>query len=230
MVVAREERAGRRASTRPRDIWHRSKLNILKVDSVHLVWSMARKGKHIPRKLLSSDENVVWESRPSALKFMVSASFAMLIGLAALVLYALEFLVDGPEIPYITEQLEGEYGEYLGYLLLVVFVIAFVYFLDKWLRWGSTVYAVTDERIITQKGILSKDYDDVELPMIASVDVHQPFSKRMLGYGTIRFSMSGSVGRKDDVVWEWVPDPLGVRRRVQEVMDIRVKPKKDRDT
>ena len=191
---------------------------------------MARKGKHIPRKLLSSDENVVWESRPSALKFMVSASTVMVIGLAALVIYALEYVVDGPTIPYITEQLEGEYGEYLGYILLVVFVIAFVYFLDKWLRWGSTVYAITDERIITQKGILNKDYDDVELPMISSVDVHQPLSKRMLGYGTIRFSMSGSIGRKDDVVWEWVPDPLSVRRKVQEVMDIRVKPKRDRDT
>ena len=115
-----------------------------------------------------------------------------------------------------------------GYLLLAIFVIAFVYFLDKWMRWGSTIYAVTDERIITQRGILSKEYDDVELPMIASVDVSQPFSKRMLGYGTIRFSISGSAGRKDTVTWEWVPDPLGVRRKVQEVMDIRVKPKNDR--
>jgi hypothetical protein len=42
--------------------------------------------------------------------------------------------------------------------------------------------------------------------------------------------MSGSAGRKDTVTWEWVPDPLGVRRKVQEVMDIRVKPKNDRGT
>jgi uncharacterized membrane protein YdbT with pleckstrin-like domain len=191
---------------------------------------MARKAKHIPRKLLSSDENVVWESRPSGLKFMISASLVMFVGLAALVVYALDSFAEDVSIPYLTEQLDGEYGQYIGYLLLMVFVLALVYFLVKWMRWGSTVYAVTDERIITQKGILSKDYDDIELPMISSVDVHQPFSKRMLGYGTIRFSMSGSAGKKDTVVWEWVPDPLGVRRKVQEVMDIRVKPKNDRDT
>jgi hypothetical protein len=34
-----------------------------------------------------------------------------------------------------------------------------------------------------------------------------------------------SSGRKGDVVWEAVPDPFRVRRKIQEVMDVRVKPK-----
>jgi hypothetical protein len=40
------------------------------------------------------------------------------------------------------------------------------------------------------------------------------------------FSTQGMSGaRKADIVWEAVPDPFTVRRKIQEVMDVRVKPK-----
>jgi hypothetical protein len=50
--------------------------------------------------------------------------------------------------------------------------------------------------------------------------------KRYLGYGTLVFSTGGQGGRKADMVWEAVPGPMTVRRKIQEVMDIRVKPKR----
>jgi len=49
--------------------------------------------------------------------------------------------------------------------------------------------------------------------------------KRALGYGTMIFSTQGMGGKKADMVWEAVPDPLTVRRKIQEVMDTRAKPK-----
>jgi uncharacterized membrane protein YdbT with pleckstrin-like domain len=105
-------------------------------------------------------------------------------------------------------------------------VLATAFFSYRWLKWGSTVYAATDERIITQRGILSKIYEDIPLAMITNVDMAQSLGKRALGYGTIVFSTQGlSSGRKGDVVWEAVPDPFRVRRKIQEVMDVRVKPK-----
>ena len=186
---------------------------------------MPGKAKLVPKSLLSSDERVVFESRPSALKYMVSGSLVMVIGLAALVMFAWKWIPDAPSIPYLTEQLEGDYGQYIEWVLIGVFVLALLYFATKWLRWGSTVYAITDERIITQKGILNKVYDDVPLNQITNVDVSQSIGKRMVGYGTIVFSTTGSAGRKDAVRWEWVPHPVTVRRKLQEVMDIRVKPK-----
>lgn len=185
---------------------------------------MAKKAKLIPKGLLSSDERVVFESRPSALKYMIAGSVVMLIGIASLVLYAWQYIPDAPSIPYLSEYLDGEYGEYIEWVLLGIFALALLYFIAKWLRWGSTVYAITDERVITQKGILNKVYDDVPLTQITNVDVSQSIGKRMVGYGTIVFSTTGSTGRKDSVVWEAVPAPLTVRRKLQEVMDVRVKP------
>jgi len=184
---------------------------------------MARKAKRIPRALLSPDERVVYESRPCAVKYMTSAAIVILIGLGALVVYLWQFLPNPPDLPYVQEYLDGENGEYVGYAFLGIFVLAFLYFLVKWFRWGSTVYAVTDERIITQKGILNKTYDDIPLGMVTNVDISQSIGKRVLRYGTIYFSTQSSKGRQGTVVWDAVSHPLVVRRKIQEVMDVRHK-------
>jgi uncharacterized membrane protein YdbT with pleckstrin-like domain len=186
---------------------------------------MARKAKRIPRSMLSSDERMVFESRPSALKYMVSASFVMIIGLLSLAVFLWKYLPDPPELPYIQEYIDGEYGTYIEYAALGIFVLCFLYFVVKWFRWGSTVYAVTDERIITQRGILNKTYEDIPVGMVTNMNVSQSVGKRMLGYGTIYFATQSSQGRRGSMAWEAVPNPLVVRRRIQEVMDVRVKPK-----
>lgn len=186
---------------------------------------MARKAKHISRSMLSSDERIVFESRPSAIKYMIPASIAIIIGLSALAVFLWKYIPDPPELPYIQEYLDGEYGEYVEYAALGVFVLCLLYFVVKWLRWGSTVYAVTDERIITQRGILNKTYEDIPLGMVTNVSVSQSIGKRMLGYGTVIFATQSSQGRRGSLAWEAVPSPLKVRRKMQEVMDVRVKPK-----
>jgi len=162
---------------------------------------MAKKARLIPRKMLSSDENVILETRPSAWLYMKGAAFALIVAVIALIGFVWKWIPDAPEIPYFSEALEGE-------------------------RWSGTVYAVTDERIITQRGIINKTYEDIPVTMISSVDLAQSIGKRALGYGTIVFSTQGQSGaKKAGLVWDAVPDPFTVRRRTQEVMDVRTKPK-----
>jgi len=184
---------------------------------------MAKKARLISRKMLSTDERLIYESRPSAVKYMVSATIVILIGLGALALYLFQYLEDPPSVPYLQDYLDGEYGDYIYIALLAVFGLCALYFIVKWLRWGSTVFAVTDERIITQRGILNKSYEDVPLGLVASVDISQSIAKRMLGYGTIAISSQASSRGRATIVWEAVPDPLAVRRRIQDVLDTRAK-------
>ena len=195
--------------------------------SHHLVWIMAGKAKRIPRSMLSSDERMVYESRPAAIKYMISASFALIIGLLALMVFLWRYIPDAPELPYIQEYLDGEYGQYIEWAALGIFVLCVLYFIVKWFRWGSTIYAITDERIIIQRGILGKSYEDIPLGMVTSMSVSQSLGKRILGYGTIHFATQGTQGRAGAIVWEAVPNPLKVRRQAQEVMDVRVKPKEE---
>ena len=187
---------------------------------------MARKAKLIPKRMLSNDERVVFETRPSAWLYMKAAAASLIVALVALVIFVWKWIPEAPSIPYLSDYLDGSNGDYIRYAFAAIFVLATTFFSYRWLKWGSTVYAATDERIITQRGILSKKYEDIPLTMITNVDMTQSLGKRALGYGTIVFSTQGlSSGRKGDVIWEAVPDPFRVRRKIQEVMDVRVKPK-----
>lgn len=190
-----------------------------------LVWTMTLKPKYISSKFLSSDEHLVFESRPSAFKFMVSGSIVMLIGIIALVIFAWKWIPNAPSIPYISDYLSNaDYGQFVQLAFGAVFFLALIYFFYKWLRWNSTIYAVTDERIILQTKILAKEYDDIELMLITNVETRQTLGQRLLGYGTLVFSTQGTTDRKTSIKWDWVPDPMDVRKKIQEVMDIRVKP------
>lgn len=187
---------------------------------------MANKARLIPKKMLSSDERVIFETRPSAWLYMKAAVFTEIIGLIALIVFIWEWIPDAPSLPYLSEYLEGDYGTYIQYAFGAIFVVCEFFFLYRWMKWGSTVYAATDERIITQKGIFNKTYEDIPVTMITNIDLAQSLGKRALGYGTMVFSTQGmSGGRKADIVWEAVPNPFDVRRKIQEVMDIRTKPK-----
>lgn len=187
---------------------------------------MAKQARLIPRKILSSDERVVFESRPSAWLYMKSAALAVLIMLAAGAIFVWPWVPGAPDLPYLTEAFENaDYGDIAHWAFAGVAFLALIYFIARWLRWSSTVYAATDERIITQRGILNKVYEDIPVTMITNIDMAQSLGKRALGYGTIIFSTQGMGGKKADMVWEAVPDPLTVRRKLQEVMDVRVKQK-----
>ena len=188
---------------------------------------MAKKAKLIPRKFLSSDEGVVFESRPSAWLYMKSAALAFLIMVIAGAIYSWEWIPEVPDLPsFLSSALTGENGKLVRLAFAAIAFVAFVFFVGKWLSWGSTVYAATDERVIKQKGILNKVYVDIPVTMIANIDMKQSLGKRFMGYGTLVFSTQGLGGRKADMVWEGVPNPMSVRRKLQEVMDIRVKPKR----
>jgi len=187
---------------------------------------MAKKARLIPRKFLSSDERVVFESRPSGWLYMKSASLAILIALVASVLFAWKWIPSAPDLPYVSSALSGGNGDLVQWAFAAVAVIALVFFAARWLRWSSTVYAATDERIIKQRGILNKIYEDIPLTMITNIDMAQSLGKRYLGYGTLVFSTQGLGGKKADMVWDAVPSPMTVRRKLQEVMDVRVKPKR----
>jgi len=62
-----------------------------------------------------------------------------------------------------------------------------------WLRSRGTTYRVSTQRIRVERGILSKDNDNVELFRIDHLDVHQPFGMRLVGqcYLHLRSSDAG---------------------------------------
>jgi uncharacterized membrane protein YdbT with pleckstrin-like domain len=81
--------------------------------------------------------------------------------------------------------------------------------------WVRTVYAVTSNRVIVQKGILGKDFHEIPVSQVRGVDVHQSFGQRILGYGTVRVSSEGgsAIGSED---WRGIPKPFRFQKMIED--------------
>jgi membrane protein YdbS with pleckstrin-like domain len=103
---------------------------------------------------------------------------------------------------------------YLAYFWLLLFIIGLFWLLIRYFRWITTVYAVTNRRVIVQKGILGKDFDEIPVTQVRGVDVHQSFGQRILGYGSVRVSAEGG-GRIGNEDWKGIPKPFRFQKLIE---------------
>ncbi|MCI4364906.1 MAG: PH domain-containing protein [Thermoplasmata archaeon] len=106
---------------------------------------------------------------------------------------------------------------------LFLFVIGLLWLLVRYLRWISTVYAVTSRRVIVQKGILGRDFDEIPVTQVRGVDVHQSVGQRILGYGSVRVSSEGGtrLGNED---WKGIPKPFRFQKYIEDATQNRDTP------
>ncbi len=103
---------------------------------------------------------------------------------------------------------------YLGVVFAVLLLVGLLWIAVRYVRWIRTVYAVTSRRVIVQRGILGRNFDEIPVTQVRGVDVHQTFGQRILGYGTIRVSSEGGtrVGNED---WVGIPQPFKFQKWVE---------------
>ena len=75
----------------------------------------------------------------------------------------------------------------LGALLLTIFTagIALIFF---WFKRGGTHYRITSQRIVIDRGILSKKMEQLDLYRIQDFTVDRPLGQRIMGTGNIKLS------------------------------------------
>ena len=93
----------------------------------------------------------------------------------------------------------------------VLFVIGFLAFLRLMIRKWSTEIGVTSHRFVERYGLLSMHTNEISLPNIEGVRVHQSILGRVFGYGTIRIEGTGV----DSVTTPSIADPVGFVRAIQ---------------
>lgn len=80
----------------------------------------------------------------------------------------------------------GSWQPWGGWGLAAVAVIAvFAWVVMPLLRWLTSSYTITDRRIITRKGILTRIGHDLPLKRINNVNYEKSLTDRMLGCGTL---------------------------------------------
>ena len=99
----------------------------------------------------------------------------------------------------------------LALVFLGIFLIGIWIFFDMMIRKWTTEIGVTNHRFIKKTGLFSLSTNEMALPNIEGVKVHQNFWGRVLGYGNLRIEGTGV----DAVVIPDIADPIGFRRAIE---------------
>ena len=103
---------------------------------------------------------------------------------------------------------------FFGVLLLVVGV-GVGFFIWAWIRVKSTELAITNKRVIAKFGFVSRNTVEIAIPKVESIQVQQTMMGRMLDYGTLVISGTGT----SHAPIPCIADPLAFRRAFLEAQE-----------
>jgi hypothetical protein len=90
-------------------------------------------------------------------------------------------------------------------------ILGFVTFARMLLRKWTTEIGVTSHRFVEKYGLFSMRTNEIALPNIEGVRVHQSFLGRVFGFGTVKIEGTGV----DSVTTPHIADPVGFVRAIQ---------------
>jgi uncharacterized membrane protein YdbT with pleckstrin-like domain len=134
-----------------------------------------------PESVLTTGERVVSHQHPHW-KALIRPVLVLLVSIAAVI----AALVYTP----------ASWGTAGVYTVGVVGVIAFFpLVLWPWLRWRTTHYVFTTERVILREGIFSRQGRDIPIGRVNDVSFSHNLIERMLGCGTLTIESAGERGQ-----------------------------------
>ncbi len=159
----------------------------------------------ISPKLLGDDERVVMSMR-THWKVVVGPVLLMLVLVAAAVV--LVAVIPG-----------GEYQQWIRIAIGAAALLAVLVFgLWPLLNWLASTYAVTDRRLITRHGVITRTGRDIPLTRINDVSSERGVLDRILRCGTLVIWSAGEQGK---VVLNDVPRVEDVQRTLAELVYAR---------
>lgn len=143
--------------------------------------------KMLPSNVLMSGEKVYIESRPNFQSVSGGWAVALILGL---------FTMAG-SLP-------------IGVVIVLISALGIAYQIAKW---QSIVYAITNKRIISLQGILSRECRQCPIEKIQNFEFKKyPFSTR----GYIFFDTAGGSGK--EVVWKYINNIEDIYHKISSIM------------
>ncbi|MFL6157388.1 MAG: PH domain-containing protein [Marmoricola sp.] len=153
----------------------------------------------INKKNLNPGENVVFSTR-THVKALAVPSLALLVVAAA--------------AGYGLSQTSGDHQSTFNYVILGVAAVAILWFFVRpLLTWLTATYTVTDRRLTTHQGVLTRSGHDILLTRISDVSYEKGILDRILGCGTLVIKDASELGVK-------LPDVPGVEEKQRILSDL----------
>lgn len=156
-----------------------------------------------PEDVLTEDEHVVLHLHPHW-KALVWPVVVLVLSIAAVVV-GFVFLPSGGG-GSLTLAVIG------GLALLAVLVLA----VWPYISWRTTHYLFTNERVLLQHGVLSRERRDIPLSRVNDHSMSQQLAGRLLGYGTLTIESAGERGQS---VLHDVPKVDRVQTKLYELVE-----------
>lgn len=96
----------------------------------------------------------------------------------------------------------------VGWVTLVAFVVLLIDVIYEFVQWQTTRFAITDQRVAYQSGIIRRRGVSIPLNRINNVNFEQSLIARILNNGVVTIESAGQTG---DSVFENIPNPEHVR-------------------
>jgi uncharacterized membrane protein YdbT with pleckstrin-like domain len=157
-----------------------------------------------PRKLINENESVVLDLKPHWFFFWKH----ILIGGAFLVVFLIWVSTGTP----------GD--EISGWVLGIALLVFAGFVVEKYLVWTYTHFVLTDRRVISRSGIISKRGTEIPLERINNIDFHQNILLRMIGAGDLDIESAGRDGQSH---FDNVRHPDMVQQEVYRQMEVNAK-------
>ena len=95
--------------------------------------------------------------------------------------------------------------------VLWTFVVAVVLLVREIIVIYVSEYAITNKRVISKLGLISRDVEEMNLGSIESVNLKQSITGRILNYGDINISGRGS----SQVIFKQADSPVEIRKKIK---------------
>ena len=83
----------------------------------------------------------------------------------------------------------------LSFVVLALLVVCAVWLVMRYLKWATTNFVITSDRIIFREGVIAKDGIEIPLERVNNVNFRQSIFERMIGAGDLLIESGGEDGR-----------------------------------
>jgi len=157
-----------------------------------------------PKRLLTDGEEIVREFRPHWRLLVIPAGWTILFGAA--IIAAWVYLPDWDIVKWIVT----------GAGVVAFFILGLYPFITWWFTW----YVLTDERLITRKGVLARKGKEIPLENINDVTFNQNILERVLRSGDLMVESAGEHGQSR---FADIPDPEAFQSLLYRIREARSK-------
>lgn len=135
-----------------------------------------------PKKLLNDYETVALDLHPHWWYF--AKPVLMLVGSIVLGILSLVVL-DG----------DGE-GKAVRWIALILIVLCAIWLVLRYMKWATTNFVVTNDRVIFRHGVVAKSGIEIPLDRVNNVIFEQSFFERLIGAGDLVIESGGETGQQ----------------------------------